>query len=83
MIDSNWRWLHRNNDTTNCQNSQGWDPNVCSDAETCASECTLEGVSAQGYQDTYGVRSDGDELHLDFVAPSGGVGSRIYLLDAE
>ena len=39
-----------------------------------------EGVDSADWSDTYGITTDGSALHLQFVADSGNVGSRTYLL---
>ena len=80
VLDANWRWLHVVDGYTNCYDGQ-WSAAACPDASTCASRCALEGVDSNGYVTTYGVSSDGRGVSLEYVAPSGNVGSRLYLLD--
>lgn len=80
VIDSNWRWVHDVNSSTNCYTGNTWDTSICSTDATCAQDCCLDGAD---YSATYGVTSSGSALTLDFVtANSNGenVGSRLYLM---
>merc|ERR1719439_353140 len=49
-LDANWRWTHKSG--TNCYEGNQW---FCSDPVQCASECVVEGVTAQKYKSTYGI----------------------------
>ncbi|PYH42648.1 glycoside hydrolase family 7 protein [Aspergillus saccharolyticus JOP 1030-1] len=77
VIDSNWRWVHSVDGTTNCYTGNTWDSSLCPDDETCATNCALDGAD---YESTYGVTTSGDALTLKFVTGSN-VGSRLYLMD--
>nr|AMQ67175.1 1,4-beta-D-glucan cellobiohydrolase A [Aspergillus niger] len=77
VIDSNWRWTHSVDDSTNCYTGNTWDSTLCPDDETCATNCALDGAD---YESTYGITTDGDSLTLKFVTGSN-VGSRVYLMD--
>ncbi|PYI05737.1 1,4-beta-D-glucan cellobiohydrolase A precursor cbhA [Aspergillus sclerotiicarbonarius CBS 121057] len=79
VIDSNWRWTHSVNDSTNCYTGNTWDATLCPDDVTCATNCALDGAD---YESTYGITTDGDSLTLKFVTGSN-VGSRLYLMDTE
>lgn len=58
-LDSNWRWTHSVNGSTNCYTGNTWDATLCpSDAE-CAVNCALDGAD---YSGTYGVTTTGDSL---------------------
>lgn len=83
VLDANWRWVHKNNDYTNCYEGTTWDKNFCPDDKTCAKNCALEGVDKDDYKKTYEVETTGDALTLGYVAPGGNVGSRTYLLDED
>ncbi|KAF5364682.1 hypothetical protein D9758_005547 [Tetrapyrgos nigripes] len=72
VLDANYRWLHDANGVT-C-NPNGFNRTICPDATTCGESCALEGAD---YEGTYGIRTSGNALSLDF---SNG-GSRVYLLD--
>ena len=81
-LDANWRWLDHNG--TNCYTGNEWNWSYCPDPDTCAQQCSLEGVPSSDWTGTYGVQSSGSSLHLNFVTQgpySKNVGSRNYLLD--
>jgi len=82
VIDSNWRWTHVKGETTNCYTGNEWDPELCPDAATCSKNCEIEGADKE-YNNTYGVRTHGDELSLGFVTEgpyTTNVGSRLYMM---
>jgi len=79
-LDSNWRWVHKVGDYTNCYTGSSWNETECPDAKTCAQNCALEGVTADQYKSVYGVTTEGSTLRLNFVTKSN-VGSRLYLLE--
>jgi cellulose 1,4-beta-cellobiosidase len=84
-IDANWRWVRKASDYTNCY-SDGWDPTLCPDSETCYKNCVVEGVPLEDYRIPYGVSVQGNSLTLRYVTtgPYGtNVGSRLYLLSPE
>ncbi|KAI2624774.1 cellulose 1,4-beta-cellobiosidase [Xylaria nigripes] len=78
VIDSNWRWVH-DASGTNCYTGNAWDSNICTDAESCATACCVDGAD---YAATYGVTTSGNALSLKFVTQSqqANIGSRLYLL---
>ena len=81
-LDANWRWLDNNG--TNCYTGNQWNSGFCSDPDSCAENCSLEGVPSSDWTGTYGVQTSGDKLHIGFVTQgqySKNVGSRMYLLD--
>jgi len=85
VVDSNWRWIHKAGEPTNCYEGNLWDPTICPDAETCAQNCALEGADEE-YKETYGIKAEGNSLDLQFVTQgpySKNVGSRTYLMDDE
>ncbi|KAF2494759.1 cellobiohydrolaseI [Lophium mytilinum] len=81
VLDSNYRWLHNVGGYTNCVGSSGFDPEICPDIETCAANCTLEGVDYA----TYGISTSGDALTLDLFVQKDNTTSlaspRVYLLE--
>lgn len=80
VIDSNWRWVHDVNSSTNCYTGNTWDTSICSTDATCAEDCCLDGAD---YSSTYGVTTSGSSLTLDFVTENSNgenVGSRLYLM---
>jgi len=82
VIDANWRWIHKEGQPKNCYTGNEWDPDICPDVETCASNCVLEGADTE-YTDTYGVHAQGNKLTLDFVTKgtySKNIGSRTFLM---
>jgi cellulose 1,4-beta-cellobiosidase len=84
-IDSNWRWTHTKDSSTNCYTGNEWDSGLCPDVETCSSNCVIEGADSE-YSSTYGVKGDGDSLELAFVTDgpyTKNIGSRTYLMDSE
>ncbi|KAH8827568.1 cellobiohydrolaseI [Flagelloscypha sp. PMI_526] len=81
VLDSNWRWLHAKNSSTNCYTGNTWDTTLCPDPTTCASNCALDGAD---YTGTYGITTSGNGVTLKFVTNgpySKNIGSRVYLLD--
>ena len=83
-LDANWRWIDDNG--TNCYTGNQWNSGFCPDPDTCAQNCSLEGVPTSDWRGTYGVQSYADQLHVGFVTQgqySKNVGSRMYLLDTE
>ncbi|KAE8138323.1 putative 1,4-beta-D-glucan cellobiohydrolase A [Aspergillus pseudotamarii] len=76
VLDSNWRWLHSVDGSTNCYTGNTWDASLCPDNESCASNCALDGAD---YEGTYGVTTSGDALTLQFVTGAN-IGSRLYLM---
>ncbi|KAJ5712415.1 hypothetical protein N7493_008883 [Penicillium malachiteum] len=81
VIDSNWRWVHDVNSSTNCYTGNEWDTTLCPDDVTCATNCALDGAD---YESTYGVTTSGSEIRLDFVTENSNganIGSRLYLLE--
>ncbi|PSS05283.1 glycosyl hydrolase family 7 protein [Coniella lustricola] len=80
VIDSNWRWVHDVNSSTNCYTGNTWNTAICDTDVTCAEDCCLDGAD---YSSTYGVSSSGSSLTLDFVTENSNgenVGSRLYLM---
>lgn len=81
VLDANWRWLHHVGGYTNCFTGNSWDARYCTDPNTCAENCALEGAD---YSSTYGIQASGNSLQLKFVTqgPSGkNVGARVYLME--
>lgn len=76
VVDANWRWTHDKTSSTNCYTGNEWDATLCPDAETCTSNCCIDGAD---YSSTYGVTTSADSLSLDFVTGAN-IGSRLYLL---
>ncbi|KAI9732183.1 MAG: hypothetical protein M1834_004280 [Cirrosporium novae-zelandiae] len=82
VLDSNWRWTY-DSSSTNCYTGNEWDTTICTDPDTCATSCYLDGAA---YEDTYGVTSTDDALTLSFVTEgtySTNIGSRLYLMSNE
>ncbi|KIY52887.1 cellobiohydrolaseI [Fistulina hepatica ATCC 64428] len=80
-LDANWRWVHEVNGTTNCYTGNEWDTEICTDPDTCAKDCALDGAD---YESTYGITTSDDALTLKFVTDGSStpnVGSRVYLLE--
>jgi len=83
-IDSNWRWLHKVGDYTNCYTGNKWDPSLCPDVETCDKNCALEGADSNTYSGTYGVKQAENGVQLGFVTHgpySVNIGSRLFYMD--
>jgi cellulose 1,4-beta-cellobiosidase len=83
-LDANWRWIDQNG--TNCYTGNEWDSNICPDPDTCAQNCSLEGVPSSDWTGTYGVQSSGDNLHVNFVTQgqyAKNVGSRMYMMNTD
>jgi len=81
-LDANWRWLHTTSGYTNCYTGNTWDATLCPDAETCTTNCALDGAD---YSGTYGITTSGNALTLKFVTTGANtnVGSRVYLMASE
>uniref|UniRef100_A0AAV1U1Y5 cellulose 1,4-beta-cellobiosidase (non-reducing end) n=1 Tax=Peronospora matthiolae TaxID=2874970 RepID=A0AAV1U1Y5_9STRA len=83
VLDSNWRWLHKDGGTTNCYTGNTWDKTLCPDPKTCASSCAMDGAD---YTGIYGITAEADSLSLKLVTkgPYGtNVGSRVYIMDED
>nr|ADB85437.1 GH7 family protein [Limnoria quadripunctata] len=83
VIDSNWRWTHSTEDTTNCYDGNEWDSTLCPDADTCTENCAIDGVDQGTWGDTYGITSSGSQITLTFVTEgeySTDIGSRVFLM---
>ncbi|CAH0015703.1 unnamed protein product [Clonostachys rhizophaga] len=81
VVDANWRWTHTVDGSTNCYTGNKWDSSICTDGETCAEKCCVDGAD---YANTYGVTTSGNQLSIDFVtkgAYATNIGSRLYLLE--
>lgn len=48
VLDANWRWLHRVGDSTNCYTGNTWNAAICTNGQTCAANCALEGAKYSG-----------------------------------
>merc|ERR1712216_643719 len=84
MGDSNWRWTHKDGETTNCYTDDSWDTSVCPDGETCARNCAAGAVDQKTWEGTYGVKQNGNGLDVGFVTQgpySVNVGSRSYVME--
>jgi cellulose 1,4-beta-cellobiosidase len=82
-LDANWRWTHEASGYQNCYTDGEWSTEYCTDSAACAASCAVEGVDKQGYKESYGIKKVADGIELQFVAPKGNVGSRVYLLDGK
>jgi len=80
VADQNWRWYYHSSDDSDCFVNNSF---TCSSASTCA-DCTLQDMadSTGGYENL-GISTEGGTLHLEYAAPSGGLGSRVYLMDGD
>ncbi|KAK0736213.1 glycoside hydrolase [Apiosordaria backusii] len=80
-LDSNWRWTHTLQGSTNCYSGNEWDTSICTDGKQCAQSCCVDGAE---YAATYGITTSGNQLNLKFVTKgqySTNVGSRTYLME--
>jgi len=83
-LDSNWRWTHKDGETTNCYTDNEWDSSLCPDGETCASNCAAGAVDKETWEGTYGVKKNGNGVDVGFVTHgpnSVNVGSRSYMME--
>ncbi|KAF8058594.1 cellobiohydrolase I [Lyophyllum atratum] len=83
VLDSNWRWVHKVGDYTNCYTGNTWDKTLCPDGKTCAANCALEGAD---YTGTYGISASGNALTMKFVTNNSNgknIGSRVYLMNSD
>lgn len=72
VIDQNWLWYTTDpTGSSSCDLSSGGD----------LSKCEL--VQPTDYTSTYGITTSGSELYLPYLSPTGGTGSRLYLMDAD
>lgn len=82
VLDSNWRWTHTVQGSTNCYDGNLWDTSICTSNSVCADKCCVDGAN---YPGTYGVTTSGNALNLKFVtehAYGKTIGSRVYLMEA-
>ncbi|TQN67425.1 Exoglucanase 1 [Colletotrichum shisoi] len=82
VLDSNWRWTHTVQGSTNCYTGNTWNNDYCATGQgaNCATNCCVDGAD---YPNTYGITTSGNELNLKFVTthPYGkNIGSRVYLM---
>jgi len=83
VLDSNWRWVHKSGDYTNCYTGNSWNETVCGDNASCATNCALDGAD---YTGTYGITTSGNALTLKFIQPNNNgknIGSRVYLMASD
>jgi len=83
-MDQNWRWVHDVNGYENCYTGNQWDSGKCPDPETCSRNCAVDGIDDTDWKGTYGVKTDGKEMQLNFVTQgpySKNIGQRLFLLD--
>jgi cellulose 1,4-beta-cellobiosidase len=74
-LDANWRWYYHENTFQNCFDN-GY---RCNSEAECA-DCILTGDVDYS---AYGIQTSGDELTLNFKAPNGGIGSRVYIVEED
>ncbi|TDZ20936.1 Exoglucanase 1 [Colletotrichum orbiculare MAFF 240422] len=84
-LDSNWRWTHTVQGSTNCYTGNSWNDTICAAGQgtACATQCCVEGAD---YSGTYGITTSGNELNLKFVtthAYGKNIGSRVYLMESD
>lgn len=82
VLDSNWRWTHTVQGSTNCYDGNLWDTSICTSNTVCADKCCVDGAN---YSGTYGVTTSGNALNLKFVtehAYGKTIGSRVYLMES-
>nr|AGV05132.1 glycoside hydrolase family 7 protein [Achaetomiella gracilis] len=82
-VDANWRWTHTISGYTNCYTGNKWDSSICTDGDSCAAKCCLDGAD---YSSTYGISTNGNALNLKFVTKgpySTNVGSRTYFMESD
>ncbi|KAF4781587.1 glycosyl hydrolase family 7 [Colletotrichum scovillei] len=82
VLDSNWRWAHTVEGSTNCYTGNTWNSTLCASGQgaACATKCCVDGAD---YPGTYGITSSGNELNLKFVtthAYGKNIGSRSFVL---
>ncbi|KAF9873757.1 exoglucanase type c precursor [Colletotrichum karsti] len=83
VLDSNWRWTHNVQGSTNCYTGNSWNTTVCATGAACAQNCCVDGAD---YPGTYGITTSGSELNLKFVtthAYGKNIGSRVYLMESD
>lgn len=85
VLDSNWRWAHTVEGSTNCYTGNTWNDTLCASGQgaACATKCCVDGAD---YPGTYGITASGNELNLKFVtthAYGKNIGSRVYLMESE
>lgn len=82
VLDSNWRWTHTVQGSTNCYDGNVWDESICTNNSVCAEKCCVDGAN---YPGTYGITTSGNQLNLKFVTShqhGRTIGSRVYLMEA-
>ena len=76
-LDANWRWVHTTNGYTPCFNGNTWNAAYCTDPDTCAQVCALDGAN---YAGTYGISTSGNAVTMKLTSSPFGVGSRVFLM---
>jgi len=86
-LDANWRLLHDDNQRRRCFSNGNWDKSLCSDPETCAWSCAVEGVNRDGYESLYGVTlepHDGIRMrHMARRTHTAHGSMRLYIMEDE
>ncbi|KAL0935987.1 exoglucanase type c precursor [Colletotrichum truncatum] len=85
VLDSNWRWTHTVEGSTNCYTGNTWNNDFCAKGQgaNCAAKCCVDGAD---YPNTYGITTSGSELNLKFVTTHNfgkNIGSRVYLMESD
>lgn len=76
-------YSHQVGNSDNCYEGNTWDTTVCPDNASCAANCCLDGAD---YEGTYGIKTSGDALSLQYVTKhehGTNVGSRVYLMESQ
>lgn len=82
VVDANKRWLHEVDSYMSCYDGNMWNPDICSSAEACTSNCALEGADYRGY----GISAANDTISLPLLTRidfSRNVDSRLFLMESK
>lgn len=80
VADQNWRWYYHSSTNTDCFTNGAF---TCDSASACADCVVGDMATATGGYDNIGISTSGNALHLEYATPSGGTGSRVYLMDGD
>jgi len=88
-LDAQYRWVHaaagddatKNDVPKNCLSDGAWNKELCPDPAACAKNCAVEGLTKDGYKNTYGISRVDNGFKLEYLTEGGG--SRVHLAGKE
>ncbi|CAK0845367.1 unnamed protein product, partial [Prorocentrum cordatum] len=74
-LDAQYRWVHaaagddatKNDVPKNCLSDGAWNKELCPDPAACAKNCAVEGLTKDGYKNTYGISRVDNGFKLEYL----------------